>query len=233
MWFDDGKIGAIVTGSRTNELTLKINHVPPTGARLHSAKGINLPDTKLPIAALTAQDEKDLITAVAIADIINVSFVRSAADVELVLKRLEALGAAQVGIVLKIETVAGFACLPEVLLAAMRSERVGVMIARGDLAIEAGYERMAEVQEEILWVCEGAHLPVIWATQVLDQMARTGRPSRAEVTDAAFAARAECIMLNKGPYIVQAMATLLNINSRMRDHHHKKQSLLRQLHAWD
>jgi pyruvate kinase len=115
----------------------------------------------------------------------------------------------------------------------MRSERIGVMIARGDLAVEAGYERMAEVREEILWLCEAAHVAVIWATQVLDQLARTGRPSRAEVTDAAMAARAECIMLNKGPHIVEAMATLLDINRRMRDHHHKKQSLLRRLRAWD
>ena len=135
------------------------------------------------------------------------SFVRSAADVEEVQARLAALGAETVGIVLKIETVAGFEQLPEMLLAAMRSERVGVMIARGDLAVEAGYERLAEVQEEILWLCEAAHVPVIWATQVLDQLARTGRPSRAEVTDAALAARAECIMLNKGPHILTAIAT--------------------------
>ncbi len=73
------------------------------------------------------------------------------------------------------------------------------MIARGDLAVEAGYERLAEMQEEILWLCEAAHLPVIWATEVLDQLARTGRPSRAEVDDAAVVQRAECVMLNKGP----------------------------------
>jgi pyruvate kinase len=99
--------------------------------------------------------------------------------------------------------------------------------------VEAGYERLAEVQEEILWLCEAAQVPVIWATQVLDQLARTGRPSRAEVTDAALAARAECIMLNKGPHILTAIATLLDINRRMHDHQHKKQSLLRRLRAWD
>jgi pyruvate kinase len=52
----------------------------------------------------------------------------------------------------------------------MRSPAVGVMIARGDLAVECGYERMAEVQEELLWVCEAAHIPVIWATQVLENL---------------------------------------------------------------
>lgn len=233
VWFDDGKIGAVITTSGVDELTLRIVDIAPTGARLRGGKGINLPDTELPIAALTEQDEHDLLSAVTIADIIDVSFVRSAADVEHVQRRLDALGASHLGIVLKIETVAGFAALPEVLLAAMSSERVGVMIARGDLAVEVGFERMAEVQEEILWLCEAAHVPVIWATEVLDRMARTGRPSRAEVTDVAFAARSECIMLNKGPYMVEAMTMLLDINRRMHDHHHKKRSLLRRLRAWD
>jgi pyruvate kinase len=233
VWFDDGKIGAVVSGRCADELRLQITDARPGGARLRGAKGINLPDTDLPIPALTAQDERDLATAVELADIIDVSFVRSVADVELVQERMASLGAEQTGLVLKIETVAGFERLPEVLMAAMRSECLGVMIARGDLAVEAGYERMAEVQEEILWLCEAAHVPVIWATQVLDQLARTGRPSRAEVTDAALAARAECIMLNKGPHIVAAIATLLDINRRMRDHQHKKQSLLRRLRAWD
>jgi Pyruvate kinase, barrel domain len=58
----------------------------------------------------------------------------------------------------------------------------------------------AEVQEEILWLCEAAHLPVIWATQVLETMIKKGRPTRAEVTDAAMSVRAECVMLNKGPH---------------------------------
>ena len=233
VWFDDGKIGAVVAERCADELKLQIIDARPGGSKLRDAKGINLPDTELPIPVLTAQDEADLATAVELADIIDVSFVRSAADVELVQDRLAALGAEQVGLVLKIETVAGFERLPEVLLAAMRSKHIGVMIARGDLAVEAGYERMAEVQEEISWLCEAADVPVIWATQVLDQLARTGRPSRAEVTDVAVAARAECIMLNKGPHIVAAMETLLDIDRRMREHQHKKQSLLRRLRAWD
>ncbi len=104
------------------------------------------------------------------------------------------------GVVLKIETRLAFEHLPRLLLTAMRRRRVGVMIARGgDLAVEVGYERMAELQEETLCLCEAAHLPVIWATQVLEQLATTGLPSRAEISDAAMAERAECVMLNKGP----------------------------------
>jgi pyruvate kinase len=74
---------------------------------------------------------------------------------------------------------------------------------------------------------------VIWATQVLDTMARTGQPSRAEVTDAAMSERAECVMLNKGPYITQAISALDSILTRMNDHQDKKRSLLRRLLAWD
>jgi pyruvate kinase len=115
----------------------------------------------------------------------------------------------------------------------MSSERVGVMIARGDLAVEVGFERLAEVQEEIMWACEAAHVPVIWATQVLESLAKTGRPSRAEVTDAAMSVRAECVMLNKGPHILEAMAALDSILSRMGEHQRKKRSMLRRLTSWD
>src|SRR6188768_3687599 len=109
------------------------------------------------------------------------------------------------GIVLKIETARAFQNLPRLILTGMRSPPVGVMVARGDLGVELGFERLAEVQEEILWLCEAAHVPVIWATQVLEGLANHGQPSRAEVTDAAMGQRAECVMLNKGPEIVAAV----------------------------
>ena len=101
---------------------------------------------------------------------VAVSFLRHESDVDDVRTYLRRVNAEHLGLVLKIETTAAFARLPEILLHAMRSPLVGVMIARGDLAVEAGYERLAEVQEEILWLCEAAHLPVIWATEVLDQL---------------------------------------------------------------
>ena len=95
--------------------------------------------------------------------------------------------------------------------------------------MECGFERMAEVQEEILWICEAAHTPVIWATQVLESLARTGVPSRAEVTDAALSERAECVMLNKGPFIWDAVGTLDDILRRMQAHQTKKRAMLRPL----
>ena len=137
--------------------------------------------------------------------------------------------AQHVGVILKIETRLGFEALPRLLLDALGTRPLGVMIARGDLALEIGYERLAEVQEEILWICEAAHVPVIWATQVLERMVKDGVPTRAEVTDAAMAERAECVMLNKGKHIVDAVIALDDILRRMGAHQHKKQSTLRAL----
>jgi len=146
--------------------------------------------------------------------------------------RLLQLGKPELGIVLKIETRRAFENLPALLFSAMASKTAGIMIARGDLAVECGYERLAEVQEEILWAAEASHMPVIWATQVLETLAKTGLPSRAEITDAAMGERAECVMLNKGPHITEAMRTLDDILRRMQDHQSKKRPLLRALRAW-
>ena len=156
----------------------------------------------------------------------------TSANVDDLREHLLQFHAEHLGLILKIETTSAFERLPEILLHAMRSSLVGVMIARGDLAVEAGYERLAEVQEEILWLSEAAHLPVVWATAVLDQLARTGQPSRAEVTDAAMAQRAECVMLNKGPHIEEAIVVLDDILRRMSGHQRKKTPLLRALRSW-
>ena len=95
--------------------------------------------------------------------------------------------------------------------------------------MECGYERLAEAQEEILWLCEAAHVPVVWATQVLDNLAQAGIPSRAEISDAVLAQRAECVMLNKGPFILPAIQTLKDIVGRMGAHQSKKRARLRAL----
>ena len=229
IWLDDGKIGGAVRSVEPEQITVEITHARPGGSTLASEKGINLPDTALRLAALTDKDIQDLAFVATHADMVGYSFVRHADDVHELQRRLADLHAEQVGIVLKIETRHAFNELPTLLLAAMRTGRFGVMIARGDLAVECGFERMAEVQEEILWICEAAHAPVIWATQVLETLAKTGMPSRAEVTDAAMSERAECVMLNKGPYIREAVRTLDNILHRMQGHQTKKRSMLRPL----
>jgi pyruvate kinase len=232
VWFDDGRIGGVVRRVLRDGVELEITEAGDGGERLAADKGINLPDTRLDLPALTDKDLQDLGTVARVADIVALSFAQSAADVRALAARLAAIGAPPLGVVLKIETRRGFENLPEMLFAAMDFAAAGVMIARGDLAVECGFERLAEVQEEILWACEAAHLPVIWATQVLETEARTGRPSRAEVTDAAMGVRADCVMLNKGPHIVQAMRSLDDILRRMQQHQAKKRSLLRALKSW-
>jgi pyruvate kinase len=232
VWFDDGRLGAVVERRLPQGLALRVTVARDGGEALRADKGINLPDTRLDLPALTPQDRADLPTVARLADTVGLSFAQSADDVRQLRAALADHGVPELGIVLKVETVRGFAHLPQLLLAALEGEAAGVMIARGDLAVECGYERLAEVQEEMLWACDAAHVPVIWATQVLDTLARTGQPTRAEITDAAMGERAECVMLNKGPHIEQAMQTLGTILGRMRDHQDKKRTLLRGLTAW-
>ncbi len=172
VWLDDGKIGALVQSSSRQRLVLRIVHARPKGEKLRADKGINFPDSRLRLPPLSATDRRDLRAVARQADLIGYSFVQRVTDIETLQKELADLGASGLGIVLKIETRLAFEHLPELLLTAMRSPRVGVMIARGDLAVECGYERMAEIQEEILWLCEAAHVPVIWATQVLENLSQ-------------------------------------------------------------
>jgi pyruvate kinase len=226
---DDGKIRGITESVSASELKVRIQHTPPKGPRLRADKGINLPESELALPALTVKDKADLDFVVRHADLIGLSFVNRAADVLELIGHLDAVTGARPGLVLKVETQRAFARLPSLLLTAMRRERVGVMIARGDLAVECGYERLAEVQEEILWICEAAHCPAIWATQVLETLAKQGTPSRAEITDAAMGHRAECVMLNKGPHIEHAVSVLDDILRRMESHQTKKRAMLRAL----
>jgi len=232
VWFDDGRIGGVVRRSSAKGLEVEIVQARDNGESLLADKGINFPDSHLDLPALTDKDMQDLQTVAQIADLVGLSFAQEAADVYQLLHSLQTLGGERVGVVLKIETLKGFENLPDLMLAAMAAPSAGVMIARGDLAVECGYERIVEVQEEILWCSEAAHMPVIWATQVLETLAKSGLPSRAEISDAGLGVRAECVMLNKGPFITEAIGMLDDILRRMAGHQDKKSSLLRALRAW-
>ncbi|HWA98295.1 MAG TPA: pyruvate kinase [Pirellulales bacterium] len=229
IWFDDGKIGGVIERVEHDRLLIRITQASPDGAKLRADRGINLPQSRLRLPALTADDLTDLSFVAEHADVVELSFAGGAADVEQLEEELRRRDSRLPAIVLKIETRRGFEKLPEMLLAAMRWPCCGVMIARGDLAVECGFERLAEVQEEILWICEAAHVPVIWATQVLETLAKQGMPSRAEITDAAMGHRAECVMLNKGRHVLAAVQVLDDILRRMQAHQDKKRTMLREL----
>lgn len=231
--FDDGKIEGLITDVSNDSLLVKITYASEKGSKLRADNGINLPESAIRLAGMTQKDKHDLKFVAKHADIVNFSFVNYVEDVEALHKELKKLKATTLSIMLKIETKEGFRNLPRLLLATMKCYPAGIMIARGDLAVECGWLRLAEVQEEILWLCEAAHMPVVWATQVLETLAKKGRPSRAEITDAAMAQRADCVMLNKGPHVIQAIALLNDILERMQEHQHKKTSMLRSLHVSD
>jgi pyruvate kinase len=229
IWLDDGRIGGIVRSANAARLIVEIRHASPRGSWLAGDRGINLPDTDLKLPPLTPKDLDDLRYVARNADVVGFSFVHTPDDLELLRGELKRAGRPTMGVVVKVETRRAFEELPGILLAALTLPRVGVMIARGDLAVEVGFARLAEVQEEILWLCEAAHLPAIWATQVLEGLAKSGLPSRAEVTDAAMGERAECVMLNKGPHVEEAVVALDSILRRMQSHQSKKTAMLRHL----
>ncbi len=229
IWLDDGKIGGVLERTGPDSVLVRVTHAAPGGSKLRGDKGINLPESVLSLPALGELDRESLSFAAEHADLVGLSFARGPADLQCLQEVLASLGAHHLGIVVKIETRAAFEALPRILLSGLRWPPFGVMVARGDLAVESGFERLAEVQEEILWLAEAAHVPVIWATQVLEGLTRTGQPSRAEVTDAAMSGRAECVMLNKGPYVVDAVRFLDDVLWRMRAHQHKKRARLRRL----
>lgn len=231
--FNDGKIEGTLQEVTPERLLVKITYASDKGSKLRADQGINLPESKIHIGGLTEKDRQDLAFVVKHADIVNLSFVNHADTVEALYRELEKLKAQKLGVMLKIETKEGFRNLPHLLLTVMKSYPASIMIARGDLAVECGWQRLAEVQEEILWLCEAAHIPVVWATQVLETLAKKGRPSRAEITDAAMAQRADCVMLNKGPHVIQAIEMLHDILARMQEHQFKKTSMLRSLHISD
>ena len=226
---NDGKIEGIVQSAADDELVIQITRANDLGSRLRSNRSINFPGSDLKHRGLTEADRDNLEFVVEHADAVGLSFVREPADVIALQQALSEYPDRRLGIIPKIETKQGFKELPRILLAAMRTYPAGVMIARGDLAVECGWERLAEIQEEILWLCEAAQLPAIWATQVLEGEAKKGRPTRAEITDAAMSQRADCVMLNKGPHILAAIRMLDNILRRMQNHQHKKTAKLRKL----
>lgn len=228
IWFDDGKIGGVVRLATPAMLTVEITQAQTGGARLKSDKGVNLPDSTLNLPCLSVDDLADLRFACRHADLVWLSFVRGRQDIGALVAAMNT-AEKRPGIILKIETPQAFSALSNILLRALNAGPIGIMVARGDLAVEVGFARIAEVQEEILWLCEAAPIPVIWGTQVLETLAKKGLAPRAEVADAAMSVRAECVMLNKGPYVVKTVGFLDDVLTRMQGHQSKNQTLLRSL----
>ncbi len=233
MFYDDSKLIAEVKSANAEHAELKVTFVKKPQLKLRYGKTLNFPDTELHLEPLTEADFAALDFIVQHADAIGFSFVRSVEDVARLQHELAERDARKLGMVLKIELPHAFNALPRLLLQAMQSPNVGVMVARGDMAVELGFVELAEAQEEILWLCEAALVPVIWATQVLESLNQTGVPTRAEVTDAAMGARAECVMLNQGKHQAHTVEFIAKILERVSEHHQKKRDLLAHLRSCD
>lgn len=228
IFFDDGKIEGIIEEVNQEQIKVKITYAKDLGSKLKADKGINLPVSDIKTSGLTEKDKQDMEFVNKYADAVNFSFVNDENDVDQ-LHNVMTDENPNLGVILKIETQKGFKNLPRILLRAMKKYPIGVMIARGDLAIETGWKNFASIQEEIMRVCEAAHIPDVWATQVLETLAKKGVPTRAEITDSAMAQRAECVMLNKGYYIHKAVKMLDKILRRMQLFQKKKETILPRL----
>ena len=224
--FDDGLIEATVISNNNEIAVARVSRISGKKPQLKEGKGINFPDSKLSLPSLTEYDNEVLPFICKWADLAGYSFVRSADDIEELQNKLSQYDK-KPNIILKIETAEAVKNLPALLMQGMKNEVFGVMIARGDLAVEIGFERLSEIQEEILWISEAAHVPVIWATQVLETLNKSGIATRSEITDAAHAGLSECVLINKGDYVIDVVKTLTDILRRSEGHHAKKRYTLR------
>lgn len=220
--FDDGKIEGVIKSVSACEIEARITYAKPGGVKLRADKGINFPESNLSFSGLSKKDREDIPFIVEKADILSFSFIANSENVKDLYNELAKYKSGHLGVVLKIENKKAYSNIADIILTGMKYFPIGIMIARGDLAIECGWNHLAEVQEEILLLCAAAQVPILWATQVLESVAKKGRPSRAEITDAAVSQRAECVMLNKGPHIIEAIQILDTILLNMQSYQSKK-----------
>jgi len=225
---DDGKIDATVVSTDDQYLEVEITYPSDKTVKIQSDKGLNFPDSNLDIPAITSQDIKDLKFIVKNATAVGISFAHSPEDVRNLYDELVKLRNPDFGVIAKIENRNAVHNLGKILLTGLALPKFGILIARGDLAVELGFENLSLIQEDILCLCEAAHVPVILATQILETLAKSGLPTRAEITDAARGHRAECVMLNKGKFIVEAVKILSLLLKTEQQHNIKKRQIFRE-----
>jgi len=231
---DDGKLSGKITARSDHGVTFTITSGRLKGVKLKPERGLNFPGVDLGLDPLTEKDRRDLDFVALNSDLVGISFVQSAVQVadfqaELAARRTDWQ---TLGLVAKIETPMAVRNLPDIIVQGAGRQPMAVMIARGDLAVEIGFERVAEIQQEILWLCEAAQVPAIWATQVLEGLVQDGLPTRSEMTDAAIATQAECVMLNNGRNQLAAVAVLDRLFRTFAENQSKKTPTLRALKSW-
>ena len=220
---DDGNVQLDVTSVSGHRVYLRV----VVGGKISDHKGINLPGINVSAPALTEKDEADLRWALATgADIIAMSFVRTPDDASLARKIMTDMGRPGLPLIAKVEKPEAVNVLPDIVDAFD-----GIMVARGDLGVELPLEQVPAVQTRAIKLARERARPVIVATQMLESMINSPRPTRAEVSDVAGAvtAGADAVMLSAetgvGAYPIETVATMSRIvaaaeESSLRAEHH-------------
>jgi pyruvate kinase len=202
---DDGKIELVCTAKTNNRIETKI----VVGGTLSNRKGVSLPDTLLPVGALTAKDRLDLDAALAQdVDWIALSFIQRPEDI------IEArdIVRGRAGLLAKIEKPQAVECIDSILMHAD-----AIMVARGDLGVEMPLEKVPAIQKKLTRLARRYGRPVVVATQMLESMIQSPVPTRAEVSDVATAVfeGADAIMLSAetaaGEHPLEAVAVMNRI----------------------
>ena len=202
---DDGKLRLIVTEVEPQRIVTRVK----VGGKISSRKGVSLPDTVVPVAALASKDIADLEAALdAGIDWVALSFIQRPEDIA----EAKKITRGRAAVMAKIEKPQAVFRLADILDLAD-----GLMVARGDLGVEMPLEKVPGVQKEMTRACRRAGKPVIVATQMLESMIASPVPTRAEVSDVATAIfdGADAVMLSAesaaGQYPVEAVATMNRI----------------------
>lgn len=205
---DDGLIELEVVKVDGTEIVCTVIN----GGELGEKKGVNVPNVKIKLPALTEKDKEDIRFGIKQGfDFIAASFVRNAACIQEIKEILWAHDA-DIPVIAKIENAEGIANIDEIIRVAD-----GIMVARGDMGVEIPAEQVPHIQKEIIRKCNAAYKPVITATQMLDSMIRNPRPTRAEVTDVANAIYdgTDVVMLSgetaNGKYPLEALKMMAKI----------------------
>lgn len=209
---DDGKLELKVKSIKDKNVICEVIY----GGTLKNKKGLNLPDSKISTNSFTAKDKTDTQLAIELeADFLALSFVRDEKCIKTLKKFIEK-SAGDIPVIAKIEKPEAVECIDKIL-----AEADGIMVARGDLGIEMLAQQVPLIQKELINKARLYAKPVIVATQMLESMITSSKPTRAEVSDVATAALSgtDAVMLSaetaSGDFPVLAVNMMDNILREM------------------